>query len=88
MKVQERTAFGAPLADQGSILHDLAQSRIQVEQTRLLTLKTAHLMDTVGNKHARHEISMIKVAAPLMAQQVIDRAIQVGVIIQVGVALY
>ena len=78
LQVQERTAFGNLLAVQGTILHDLAQSRLEVEQARLFTLKTAHLMDTVGNKAARQEIAMIKIAAPRIAQRVIDRAIQVG----------
>lgn len=77
-QVQERTAFGKLLADQGSILADLARSRLEVEQARLLTLKAAHLMDTVGNKAAKREIAMIKVSAPFMAQGVIDRAIQVS----------
>ncbi len=75
--MQERSAFGKLLADQGTILTDLANSRVEVEQARLLTLKAAHLMDTVGNKEARKEIAMIKVAAPRVAQGVIDRAIQV-----------
>lgn len=75
--MQERSAFGKLLADQGTILADLANSRVEVEQARLLTLKAAHLMDTVGNKEARKEIAMIKVAAPRVAQGVIDRAIQV-----------
>ena len=75
-RVRERTAFGKPLAEQGVIQQWIADSRIEIEQARLLVLKTAWLMDTAGNKGARIEISAIKVAAPDVALRVIDRAIQ------------
>jgi acyl-CoA dehydrogenase len=71
-----RTPFGKPIAQQGVFHHWIAQSRVRIEQARLLTLKTAHLMDTVGNKGARMEISAIKIVAPEMATWVIDKAIQ------------
>ena len=66
-----------PVATRGNVLDWIAESRIDIEMVRLLTLKTAWLMDTVGNKHARTEIAAIKVAAPNVALKVIDRAIQV-----------
>ncbi|MFL9961785.1 acyl-CoA dehydrogenase family protein [Paraburkholderia sediminicola] len=73
----ERVAFGKPLADQGVTRERIANARIMIDQTRFLVLNAAHKMDTVGNKDARQEIAMIKVAAPSMACQVIDWAMQV-----------
>lgn len=75
-RVQNRDTFGKPLSSQGVIKEWIADSRIEIEQARLLTLKAAYMMDTVGNKEAKTEIAMIKVVAPNMALRVIDRAIQ------------
>jgi acyl-CoA dehydrogenase len=75
-RVRTRVAFGRTLAEQGVIQEWIADSRIEIEQARLLTLKAAWLMDTVGNKGARIEISAIKVVAPNVALRVVDRAIQ------------
>jgi acyl-CoA dehydrogenase len=74
---KHRVAFGKALAEQGVVREAIALSRCEIEQARLLTLRAAHLMDTVGNKAARSEIAMIKVVAPRMAFNVLDRAIQV-----------
>jgi acyl-CoA dehydrogenase len=72
-----RAAFGRAIADHGVTRHWIAESRIEIDQARLLTLHAAHMMDTAGNKAARAEIAMIKVVAPNVAQKIIDRAIQV-----------
>src|ERR1700733_5585906 len=75
-RVQARVAFGKPLAEQGTIRADIAQSRMEIEQARFLTLNAAYMMDTAGNKEARAEIAMIKVVAPNVVLRVLDRAIQ------------
>ena len=76
-RATQRVAFGGPLADQGVIQDWIAESRVRIEQARLLVLKTAWLMDTVGNKGAHTEIQAIKIQTPAMAEWVIDKAIQV-----------
>ncbi|MBX3511801.1 MAG: acyl-CoA dehydrogenase family protein [Hyphomonadaceae bacterium] len=75
-RVESRVAFGRKLSEMGGLRMAIAESRIEIEQARLLTLKAAYMMDTVGNKVARAEIAMIKVAAPNIALKVIDDAIQ------------
>jgi acyl-CoA dehydrogenase len=75
-RVKSRVAFGKPVAEQTVTLERIAEARIMIDQARLLTLKAAYMMDTAGNKVAKAEIAMIKVAAPIMACQVIDWAIQ------------
>ncbi len=75
-RVQSRVAFGKTIAAQGTIRADIAKSRMEIEQARLLVLKAAYMMDTVGNKVARSEIAMIKIIVPNMTLRVLDRAIQ------------
>lgn len=76
-RANSRHVFGKPMASHGMLREAVALSRMEIDQARLLTLKAAYMMDTVGNKAARAEIAMIKVVAPRMAQAVLDRAIQV-----------
>jgi acyl-CoA dehydrogenase len=75
-RVQARVAFGKPLAEQGTIRADIAESRMEIEQARLLTMKAAYMMDTVGNKAARGELAMVKVVVPRVTLRILDRAIQ------------
>jgi acyl-CoA dehydrogenase len=75
-RVKARVAFGRPVAEQSVTLERIADARIMIDEARLLTLKAAWMMDTAGNKVARAEIAMIKVAAPVMACKVLDWAIQ------------
>ncbi len=76
-RAQSRVTFGKPISENANVRDWIAEARIDIEMIRLLTLKAAHLMDTVGNKEARTEIAAIKVAAPNIALTIIDRAIQV-----------
>lgn len=76
-RAQSRVTFGKPIADNANIQDWIAEARIDIEMIRLLTLKAAYLMDTVGNKEAQTEIAAIKVAAPAIALKIVDRAIQV-----------
>ncbi|MFE2989070.1 acyl-CoA dehydrogenase family protein [Streptomyces sp. NPDC059262] len=76
-RAQARTTFGEPVANRANVQDWIAEARIEIDMVRLLTLKAAYLMDTVGNRHARTEIAAIKVAAPEVALKVVDRAIQV-----------
>jgi acyl-CoA dehydrogenase len=76
-RAHSRVTFGQPLSERANIQDWIAESRIEIEMARLLTMKAAWMMDTVGNKVARMEISAIKVAAPEVALKVVDRAIQV-----------
>ncbi len=77
VRARSRTAFGKSLSDQGALRQTIAECRLAIDQARLMVLHAAHKMDTVGNKAARQEIAMIKVIAPRMACDVIDKAIQV-----------
>ena len=75
-RAKQRVAFGKTLAEHGALRKDIADSRMEIEQLRLLVFKAAYMMDTVGNKVARQEIAQIKVIAPNVALRVLDRAIQ------------
>ena len=75
-RVEQRVAFGKKLSEQGTIRRDIAMSRIEIDQARMLTMRAAYMMDTVGNKGAKQEIAAIKVVAPSMSLRVLDRAIQ------------
>ncbi len=77
-RVTNRVAFGKPLAEQGTIQADIGNSRVEIDQARLLCLNAAHRMDLYGNKVAKNDIAAIKVAAPRMAKTVVDRAMQVS----------
>ena len=77
MRAQNRIAFGKPIAERDTIRAEIADSRMSIDQARLLVLYAAHRMDTVGNKEARSEISQIKVVVPNVVQEVVDKAIQV-----------
>ena len=76
-RADARVAFGKPLAQQGVVQQQIAESRCEIDQARLLTLHTARMIDVGGAKHARREIAMIKAVAPLMALRVIDRCMQI-----------
>ena len=76
LRTSQRVAFGKPVSEQSVTRERVAEARIMIEQSRLLTMRAAHMMDTVGNKQAKAEIAMIKIAVPQMACQVIDWAIQ------------
>src|SRR5690606_20904211 len=77
LRAEQRVAFGKPIAEHSVTRERVAEARIMIEQSRLLTLRAAHMMDTVGNKEAKPEIAMIKIAVPAMACQIVDWAIQV-----------
>ena len=76
LRTQQRVAFGKPVSEQSVTRERIAEARIMIEQARLLTLRAAHMMDTVGNKEAKAEIAMIKIAVPNMAEQIVNWAIQ------------